>query len=745
MKHSKRSFLWYVVVMGCSLALQVWAQPELKNIQKGGKDNKAWVVLTYTEPTRISGISHPDGNTLCVYLTGFSGAYNGEYQDVSGGRSIFIKQASTEPSYAKLTISMEDSATIVVVERNNTVIISFCDEKLKQEALNLPDQLPSGYRSGFLKDVLRSTVKKQEKIAFAFEGGYRWSGFIFNSGREFSLLLSGVSIFTASDLFTYPDGKVYKVSLVSGAMADSSFRSDVELAYAMPFAVTSRGGELTVSTRLNGNTRTAEPLTVTQPVTETPAWENSIPARQTSKQNTDTAVQEPVPAPVQEKQAQPQAGQNVQSTTPVDRRQGRVFQDEPEIPWESIVSFRFNETPIKAALRTIARAVGVNMVIGENVSGSVTMNLEDVTLRQTLNKIVHTHDCDYLVDNGIITIKPTKISYSGGRVTKVYHLKYADANNILPIIQQIVSADSLVHVFHREFLFYDEAGKNRMKKNEVAVQGIRRASMFVVTDRPEKIRQIDRLVAEIDKKPVQFIIRAKLIETAPLTSQELGINWDKTLTTALQWQEMLPGGDANSYSFLNTDVSSNQPWKMGHLSANEFKAVLDFLKEKTDSKIISNPSVVAMDNEESVMSAGQTVPVPRIQRGMGGQGDMVTFDYKEVNIQLNVTPHLSERDIISMYVNPVIEEITGWVELDKNRAPITSKRTVNSIVSVRSGETVVIGGLIKTQKERTESKVWLLGSIPLIGNLFRHESFRDTKTELLIFITPEIVRTRQYD
>jgi len=432
---------------------------------------------------------------------------------------------------------------------------------------------------------------------------------------------------------------------------------------------------------------------------------------------------------------------NSQDQKPAKKQQQTTAR-KPGIPWDMKVSFRFNDTPIKDALRIIARAAGLNMVVGEGVEGKVTMNLENVSLRQTLNKIVHTHDCDYLVDNGIITIKPTNIAYSGGRITKVYYLKYADANNILPIVKQIVSADSLVHVFHREFLFFDEAGKNRMKKNEVAIQGIRRASMFVVTDRPEVIRQIDSVIEEIDKEPVQFVIRAKLIETAPSTNNQLGINWDKTLTTALQWQELLPNGDASTYSMLNSNIKDGDSWKMGHLSASEYKAVLDFLREKTDSKIISNPSVVAMDNEESVMSAGQTVPVPKIQRGLGGQGDMVTFDYKEVNIQLNVTPHLSENDIISMYVNPVIEEITGWVELDKNRAPITSKRTVNSIVTVRSGETVVIGGLMKNQRERTTSKVWLLGSIPLIGNLFRHETYTDKRTELLIFITPEIVRSR---
>ncbi len=94
-----------------------------------------------------------------------------------------------------------------------------------------------------------------------------------------------------------------------------------------------------------------------------------------------------------------------------------------------------------------------------------------------------------------------------------------------------------------------------------------------------------------------------------------------------------------------------------------------------------------------------------------------------------------------MYVNPVIEEITDWVEYEDHRAPITAKREVNSIVSVKHGETVVIGGLIKTQKTQIKKKVWLLGSIPLIGKLFQHEKTEDRQTDLMIFITPQIVKT----
>ncbi len=415
-----------------------------------------------------------------------------------------------------------------------------------------------------------------------------------------------------------------------------------------------------------------------------------------------------------------------------------LWQDE-QIPWEDRVSFGFTGTPIRDALRIVARGSSLNMVIAEGVEGLVTMDLRGVTLKQALDMIVHTHDCEYIVDDGIITVKPVSVVYTGGSLTKVYRLKYADAENVAKVIKKVASNDSLVQVFHPEFLNFDVAGKNRMLKREVAIQGIRRSSVLVVTDRPEKIRVIDRVIRQLDRAPAQILIESKLVEMAPVHTSQLGVNWDKTITAMIQWQDILPNGDASDYSLLNTQPDQGGKFQMGHLSASQYKAVLDFINEKTDSKLVSNPRLLAMDNEESSISVGTTVPVPRIQRGLGGQGDMVTFEYKEVNIQLNVTPHVTGDNHITMYVNPIIEEITGWVEYLQHRAPITDKRTVNSIVTVMNGETVVIGGLIKNQRIKTTSKVWFLGSLPLLGRIFQHDKFEDKQTDLMIFITPRIV------
>ena len=92
-----------------------------------------------------------------------------------------------------------------------------------------------------------------------------------------------------------------------------------------------------------------------------------------------------------------------------------------------------------------------------------------------------------------------------------------------------------------------------------------------------------------------------------------------------------------------------------------------------------------------------------------------------------------------MYVNPIIEEVTGQVAVDKNSAPITSKREVDTVVKVRNGDTIVIGGMIKERELVTVSKVWLLGSVPLLGHFFRNTEVSKQETDLLIFITPKIV------
>jgi general secretion pathway protein D len=218
--------------------------------------------------------------------------------------------------------------------------------------------------------------------------------------------------------------------------------------------------------------------------------------------------------------------------------------------------------------------------------------------------------------------------------------------------------------------------------------------------------------------------------------------WDKTpASTDIEGSVDEKGINISNIGDQGTGpFSIDKTWRLGHLSAAQYVAILDFIKKQVDSKLISNPRILAMDDEESSISVGTTVPIPVLQRGGAGKEDMISFEYKEINVQLNVSPHLGRNNEIIMYVNPVIEEILEWVTYGVQRAPVTAKRSVNSIITVKNGETVVIGGLIKNQKTLTTKRVWLLGNLPLIGPLFQHKSYDDKQTDLMIFITPTIVQ-----
>jgi general secretion pathway protein D len=263
--------------------------------------------------------------------------------------------------------------------------------------------------------------------------------------------------------------------------------------------------------------------------------------------------------------------------------------------------------------------------------------------------------------------------------------------------------------------------------------------VMVVTDRPEKIQEIDQVVRELDKPPVQISIESRMVEMNPSAVNQLGINWENSFDLAYQ---ALPGG--NKVLNISQDLNGFQigrEWQTGHLTKNQYSTLLDFLKTKTDAKLILNPRIQAMDNEESIISIGKTVPIAQIQRGSGGQGDMVTFTYREVSIRLNVTPHVLGNGEVTMYINPVIEEITDWITMLGSQAPVTDKRSVNSIVTVKSSETIVIGGLLKNQVSKTTKKVWLLGNLPLLGRFFQYEVEKENQTDLMIFITPTILES----
>ncbi len=387
---------------------------------------------------------------------------------------------------------------------------------------------------------------------------------------------------------------------------------------------------------------------------------------------------------------------------------------------------------ISNVLRLLAKQSKLNIVSSKDVQGEVTVSLAGVTIKEALEMVVKSNGLEYSINGDIVLVKPRENFGSSELKTKVYRLRYVDANNLKNTVSAILSEKAVVQVFNNDF--YEVKNKDG-KDDETGEK--RRSSTLIVTDTPTNIQQVDAMIAALDVPTPQIMIEAKLLEISPQTQQQLGINWDKTINATIFKEILLPSGTPHQYV---TDIPlDGGSVSYGTLSLERYSAVLDFLNSRTNSKLVSNPRIIAMDNQEAIISVGTTFPIPQINRGVGGQGDQVTFEYRDVNVSLKVTPHLADDETITLFVNPDIEEVIGQVEAAGSSAPITSKRSVKTVVNLRNNETMVIGGLIRENSIETSSKVWFLGDIPLIGNFFRHKSNSKIQTDLLIFITPRLV------
>ncbi len=395
------------------------------------------------------------------------------------------------------------------------------------------------------------------------------------------------------------------------------------------------------------------------------------------------------------------------------------------------ISLDVRAAEISNVLRLLAKQSKLNIVAGSGVTGKVTVTLNKVSLKDALDLIVKASGLDYTIEGDVVLVKPREQFNALELETKVYRLKYLDANNLKGTVAQVLSPQAKVQVFYHNFreVDLDKSAKETGEKN--------RSSTLIVTDSAVNIKQLDAMIAALDVPAPQIMIEAKLVEISPQHEKKLGINWDKSINAEIFREIITPSGQPFQYSAeIPVDGGSVN---YGTLSVERYNAVLNFLSANTNSKLVSNPRIMATDNQEAMISVGTTFPIPQITRGVGGQGDIVTFEYRDVNIELRVTPHVGEDESISLYVNPQVEEVIGQVSAGDNSAPITSKRTVETVVNLKNNETMVIGGLIRENTIDTVQKVWLLGDIPLIGNLFRQKSVTKKQTDLLIFITPRLV------
>ena len=401
------------------------------------------------------------------------------------------------------------------------------------------------------------------------------------------------------------------------------------------------------------------------------------------------------------------------------------------------LTLELEEAPIITVLNLIASQNELNLVVSGQVTGEVTMRLNDVDVAAALESILSPNGYNYYLRDDIVVVKPIDLFTPDELITRTIRLRYANAHTVLDALSARKSPRGQVIILGASAT--QSADKLRVE-----------ADRLLVSDYPRLVDEMLLLVQELDKPLRMISIEVKLIETNMDDETRLGVTWPSQLSAAVG---NATNGSTNSTSTtdqnntagttslsLLKDLNSGR-WTWGTLGVEQLGIMLDFLEQNDNSKLVSDPRITTLENHEAEIKLETIIPIPTISRFTEGAStaDIQTFEDEEVGITLRVTPRINEDGKITMDVFPQVEEIIGYTGPADSQKPITTSRSVRTRITVINGETAVLGGLVKENQIERVQKVPLLGSIPLIGKLFSSKSMQRSKTDLIILITPTVL------
>ena len=389
---------------------------------------------------------------------------------------------------------------------------------------------------------------------------------------------------------------------------------------------------------------------------------------------------------------------------------------------DSKVSFNFKEADLLTVVRLMASQENLNLVLGGDLSGSVTIKLTDVTLETAMDAILHVNGYEWFLQENIIVIKPSSpdSQLSGELDTQIYRLRFVHGAIITEALEEgLTERGKVKSLSSSQSLDYD----------------FEIDDIVMVTDVPTNFALIDRVIGTIDQEGAQINIAVKFIETTLKRGETIGIDWN--LRQSMQLPGNKKGVSSNNINFSEIAFGIDT-MSFATLTAPVVSAMLDILANDDDTKLLQEPQVTTMNNSPANIVVGTTIPllVPQGEGSVFGTNPY-TYENQDVNIALDVLPRLNAYNAISLAINTSVQAIIGYT--GENSRPIVSNRETNTNVRVKDGETLLIGGMIFETEEEKVNKVPLLGDIPLIKSLFRYSSIQKEQRELLIFITPTII------
>jgi type IV pilus assembly protein PilQ len=407
---------------------------------------------------------------------------------------------------------------------------------------------------------------------------------------------------------------------------------------------------------------------------------------------------------------------------------------------DSPVSLNMSDVDVAVLLRSLARAAGQNIMINEKVGGRANINIQQAPWDQVFLGVLKTHGLSYRWEGDIIRIMTlADLEQEGLRAaqkkdlrelepltTKIVRIDYTDAANLKTTLEAFLTK-----------------GKGGKPIGSIMVDT--HTNTLIVQALENDISEILSLVNQLDKPTPQILIEAYIIEANSSTARELGIQWggkyqfadsnNNTYTLGGDGTTAGSGVNNTSFSFPTSTVGATG-MTLGFLldsgGQNILTAQLSALEQERKLKILSSPSITTIDNQKAIFESGREVPYQSVEDGN------VKIEFKKAVLKLEVTPHVIDGEALKLIISVNKDEVDTTVT---SNPPIITKKAETNVI-LYDGQTTVIGGLNSASDTRTDQGVPGLRKIPGLGVFFRGESTDKAMDDVLIFITPHILKQR---
>jgi type IV pilus assembly protein PilQ len=386
---------------------------------------------------------------------------------------------------------------------------------------------------------------------------------------------------------------------------------------------------------------------------------------------------------------------------------------------DALIDVNFPNDQIRNIIRSVADMNDLNVVIPDTLSGNVSIKLRRVTWRQVFDVVLEPIGYTYVEDGNIIKIRSIQDLMLEPMQTQVFLVNFAKAAELRPAIMPLI----------------EESKGGRAQVDA-------RTNSIIVTERSSRLKGVDEIIRRLDRPTEQVMIESKFIEVTDTQMEDLGLDWSSM--KGLTGSATLGRTDTTTYDNNLADVRPDLPDDFVRvdtavLSMEKFSLVLNALATDDRVELMSNPTVVTMNNTPASIMIGDEYPIPNYTYNEEqGTFEISGFEYKPIGISLDVTPQVNNTGLINLLIKPVISSRSGSVTFggaSGAEIPIITQRRTSSTVTIKSGYTLAIGGMIQTTVSDVETSVPLLGDIPLLGSLFTNESKSSDRRNLVIFIT----------